>query len=313
MIFEFGPFIRFNGWHKRMVGFPRKVNQQTIGIIFGADQSIYGYFRESKRIILLLVVVKCLKTAGSPVWPNRRRAQTTMLNRLFIIPVLCAWLFACEQDTVRRTDFSVEGVDVSHYQARIDWSQVREQGMDFAFVKATEGATHADTLFCDNWEDIRAAGLMRGAYHFFRPRTSAEAQAFQFMHWVDLQPGDLPPVLDVEVLDGVAPPLVLDGLRTWLWLAELHYGVKPILYTNLKFYNRYLAGHFNEYPLWIARYNEREPVLADGDQWLFWQYGNRGSLPGVAGFVDFNVFAGDSVALEELGIPAQAVLSGRWD
>ncbi|MCB0637493.1 MAG: glycoside hydrolase family 25 protein [Lewinella sp.] len=234
-----------------------------------------------------------------------------MLKRLFTIPVLYLLLVGCEQDTVRRLDFAVEGIDVSHHQARIDWQQVAEQELDFAFVKATEGATHTDSLFCDNWEAIRSVGMIRGAYHFFRPQTSAMAQAFQFMHWVDLQPGDLPPVLDIEVLDGVPHPHLLDGLRTWLWLTELHYGVKPILYTNLKFYNRYLAGHFNEYPLWIARYSGREPILANGSAWRFWQYGNRGTLPGVDGYVDFNVFSGDSVALQELTIPSQAILSGR--
>lgn len=235
-----------------------------------------------------------------------------MYKRLIHIPLLCALLIACERETVRRVDFAVEGIDVSHYQSHIDWPTVADQGMQFAFVKATEGATHVDSLFCRNWDEMRQAGLVRGAYHFYRPRTPAELQAIQFIHRVELAPGDLPPVLDVEVLDGVSNDLLLDGLRTWLFLAELHYGVKPILYTNLKFYNRHLAGHFTDYPLWIARYNEREPVLACGSAWDFWQYGNRGTLPGIDGYVDFNVFSGDSLALLDLTIPTQAALSEEW-
>ena len=110
----------------------------------------------------------------------------------------------------------------------------------------------------------------------------------------------MPPVLDVEVLDGVSKTILINGIRTWLYQIEIRYNVKPIIYTNLKFYNKILAGHFNDYPVWIARYSFREPILASGRDWHFWQYGNRGRIKGVFGNVDFNVFNGTELDLERL-------------
>jgi len=197
-------------------------------------------------------------------------------------------------------DFEVHGIDVSHYQAKINWDTIAAQAIDFAFVKATEGTDHADTLFCNNWSDIKRVGLKRGAYHFFRPRSSVLKQAQNFMSQVNLEPGDLPPVLDVEVTDGASDELVIKRVRTWVEIIEHHYQVKPIIYTNLNFYKQYIRQNFDDYPIWIARYNTREPKLANNQQWQFWQYGNRGQLKGINGFVDFNVFKGSLLELESL-------------
>jgi len=225
------------------------------------------------------------------------------------ISVILLLLFSCQRDTARRTDFAVQGIDVSRYQLQVNWPEVAQQGIHFAFVKATEGATHTDTLFHKNWHLIREAGLRRGAYHFFRPRTDARLQALHFIDQVTLRDGDLPPVLDIEVLDKVDPRILVTDLHIWLQHIHEHYGVKPVLYTNLKFYNRYLAGHFDDYPLWIARYSEEEPVLACGRDWQFWQYGNRGKLPGIDGYVDFNVFFGDWLELDSLAYSHNTALS----
>ncbi|MEZ4986868.1 MAG: GH25 family lysozyme [Saprospiraceae bacterium] len=206
-------------------------------------------------------------------------------------------LATCQRETARRDDYAVEGIDVSRYQAVVDWELIADQGMDFVFVKATEGATHSDPFFQENWQQIKDAGMYRGAYHFYRPRTPAVDQANLFVSKVKLTPGDLPPVLDIEVLDNVSPQLLVPALKTWLTLITRHYGVKPILYTNLSFYNQYLAGQFDEYPLWIARYSDQKPVTACGREWQFWQYGHRGTLEGIDGYVDLNVFNG---SLEEL-------------
>ena len=227
----------------------------------------------------------------------------------FTITGLSFLLFGCEQETTRMPGYEVHGIDVSHYQADIDWESVAEQGIQFAFVKASEGMTLIDTLFCDNWAAMKAANIRRGAYHFFRPQTPVYEQAFNFQTAVQIEPGDLPPVLDVEVLDGVSKVKLVSSVLTWLYLSEIHYGVKPILYTNLKFYNKYLAGHFDEYPLWIARYSRRAPRPACGRDWQFWQYGNRGNLEGIEGPVDFNVFQGDMAQLDSLCYFPAPVLS----
>jgi len=217
--------------------------------------------------------------------------------------------YACQLTTVRLDEYEVHGIDVSHYQSFINWNEVAEQDIDFAFMKATEGLMLVDTLFEKNWGQSKAMGIKRGAYHFYRPTLSAEVQARNFMGAVELEHGDLPPVLDVEVLDGVSKIELLIGVRTWLYLAEIHYGVKPILYSNLKFYNKYLAGHFTEYPIWIARYSNRLPRLACGTDWQFWQYGNRGRLNGIEGDVDFNVFHGSMEELESLCVQPVSVFS----
>ncbi len=208
--------------------------------------------------------------------------------------------YGCEQHTIRRYDYPVQGIDVSHHQSRIDWSIVATEGMHFAFVKATEGITHVDSLFCYNWDSMKQEGIIRGAYHFFRPKISPLEQADNFTRSVDIEFGDLPPVLDVEVLDGVSKESLINAVRTWLYYAEIRYGVKPIIYTNIKFYNKILAGHFNDYPMWIARYGFRPPTLANGRDWHFWQYGNRGKIRGIAGNVDFNVFNGSAKDLEAI-------------
>ncbi len=215
----------------------------------------------------------------------------------------------CELPTQRMHGFEVHGIDVSHYQRHIDWEAVAAAGIHFSFIKASEGMTLTDSLFCSNWEEAKQAGIKRGAYHFFRPATPVHEQAMNFQAGVKLEPGDLPPVLDVEVLDGATRVQLVSSVLTWLYLAEIHYGVKPIIYTNLKFYNKYLAGHFEEYPLWIARYAPFQPSLSDKQPWHFWQYGNRGELSGIDGPVDFNVFRGSLGDLDSLCVRYRPVLS----
>jgi lysozyme len=217
---------------------------------------------------------------------------------------------------MRRSDYSVHGIDVSHYQKYIDWQAVADQNIHFAFIKATEGETFRDSLFCSNWEKIKDAGIRRGAYHFFRPTVPAEAQARNFIEGIELGHGDLAPVLDVEVMDGVSETDMRESVKKWLNLVESTYKIKPILYTNQKFFNRYLAGHFQDYPVWIARYHSRcKPELKASHEWQFWQYGNRGRLKGINGDVDFNVFYGSLSDLEHfcLNRPAPLLDSSKID
>ena len=229
--------------------------------------------------------------------------------RYFLSITLMTFLvYSCEYRTIRLDNFSVQGIDVSHYQSRINWDTVAAQNIQFAFVKATEGATFYDSIFCYNWEQIKRVGMKRGAYHFFRPTIPAKIQAENFIQAVHMGYGDLPPVLDVETLDGVSKKALLSSLKEWIHLIEIEYEIRPIIYTNVRFYNKYLAGHFSDYPLWIARFNNRQPRLADGKEWHFWQYGNRGQLKGIHGNVDFNVFYGHLLQLEALCLAPNAML-----
>lgn len=228
---------------------------------------------------------------------------------LFRLMLLLAFLPSCEHETIRMKGFEVHGIDVSHHQQDIEWDSVSSEGIQFAFVKATEGATHQDSRFDKNWYDMKQVGLKRGAYHFFRPMTSAEDQAMNFINIVNMEVGDLPPVLDVEVLDGTDKIHLISNMRTWLYMVELHYHIQPIIYTNQKFYNKYLDGHFDEYKIWIARYSYRKPDLENDRDWNFWQYGNEGSISGINGPVDFNVFNGNIFELDQMCLRPKPVLS----
>ncbi|KAA3633310.1 MAG: glycoside hydrolase family 25 protein [Bacteroidetes bacterium] len=206
-------------------------------------------------------------------------------------------------------DFDVHGIDVSHYQGRIDWPTVSEQGSILFLLQPLKEEITRISIFCDNWDLMRMYEIKRGAYHFFRPNTPVNLQIANFVDNVELEAGDLPPVLDVETYDGASKLEIISGMRQWLYAIEIHYNVKPIIYTNLKFFNKNLAGQFRDYPLWIARYNTREPRLADSREWDFWQYGNKGTLAGIEGYVDFNVFQGDLESLDSMCYEPAAVIS----
>lgn len=226
---------------------------------------------------------------------------------LFIISIILV-ATSCSQITQKMEGFEIHGIDVSRYQSDIDWLKVADQDISFAFVKASEGETISDNFFCKNWKEMKEAKIRRGAYHFFRPTTSVLTQAQNFMDNVILESGDLPPVLDVEVTDGVEGEELVKRVKTWLEIIELEYQIRPIIYTNLNFYNKHLADFLPEYPVWIARYNKYfEPLLTNGEEWKFWQYGNRGRVEGIHGDVDLNVFRGTIRDLESLCYNSQTI------
>lgn len=199
--------------------------------------------------------------------------------------------------------YSVHGIDVSSYQGRIDWPEVARNRVRFAFIKASEGATLRDPRFARNWREARKAGVLCGAYHYFLPNRDGKLQADLFAKTVPLAPGDLPPVLDVEATNFHDVAVLRREVARWLRLIEAHYGVRPILYSNHSFYKRHLAGHFDDYPLWLAHYEVERPTLAP-NKWIIWQHSDEAYVPGIRGVVDFNVFQGNFESLQALRIPA---------
>lgn len=212
---------------------------------------------------------------------------------LYVLSLLIAPIWATETPGARQVPaMKLQGIDVSHYQRYIAWETViTNQPLDFAFVKATEGHEYRDSLFCRNWSELRRLGVRRGAYHFFRAFGCGYDQALNFLHCVDMEAGDLAPVLDIETTDDMPTEVLLQEARIWLEIVEQRLGVKPIIYSNQKFYERYLAGEFDDYPLWVARYSDDHPTLSSR-LWDFWQYTNKGTLPGIEHDVDLNVFTG---------------------
>ncbi|MGP1536760.1 glycoside hydrolase family 25 protein [Bacteroides heparinolyticus] len=201
-------------------------------------------------------------------------------------------------------DYEVHGLDISHYQGRIDWEKLSrnkeaEYPIHFIFFKATEGGDHGDDTFTQNFGQARKHGFIRGAYHYFIPKTDARKQADFFIRTVQLTKGDLPPVLDVETIGKKSPQELKGAVKIWLDRVESHYGVKPILYTSYKFKERYLSDSiFNTYPYWIAHYYV-DFVRYEG-KWQFWQHTDVGTVPGIEEEVDLNVFNGTLGQLQAL-------------
>ncbi|MDB5202102.1 MAG: glycoside hydrolase family 25 protein [Ferruginibacter sp.] len=203
-------------------------------------------------------------------------------------------------------NYELHGIDVSRHQQTISWEdvqrmQVEDIRLKFAFIKATEGIGSVDEQFRRNWLYAQRAGMVRGAYHFFIATKSGKAQAKNFISTVQLKPGDLPPVLDVEQTYGASAKVVQKEMQEWLTLVENKWNVMPIIYTNVDFYNRILAGKFDQYPLWVAHYLVKDKPRIKRD-WSFWQHNETGHVNGISSFVDFNVFNGDSLAFEEMRI-----------
>ena len=175
----------------------------------------------------------------------------------------------------------------------------------FVMIKSTEGSSRTDNKFKENFRQAREHGLIRGAYHFWSNKSSARDQAYFFLKQVRLENGDLPPVLDVEhkPQDRNVEDFQRDIL-TWLHIVEDKYHVKPIIYTYYKFKENYLdAPVFDDYPYWIAHYYV-DKVEYKGT-WHFWQHTDAGKLPGIKGYVDFNIFNGSFYALKKLTIGNQ--------
>ncbi|MBC7511030.1 MAG: glycoside hydrolase family 25 protein [Ferruginibacter sp.] len=201
-------------------------------------------------------------------------------------------------------NYQIHGIDVSRHQQQIEWDAVKQMRVNnvaigFAFIKATEGTDLIDVAYRNNMRNALAADIPRGAYHFFTGSKSGKLQAAHFVENVYLKKGDLPPVLDVEQANGASIKDLQQRVADWLTLVEKRYKVKPIIYSNVHFYNTYLAGRFDDYPLWVAHYLEKNKPRIQRN-WTFWQHNETGHVNGIRANVDFNVFNGDSTAFNNL-------------
>lgn len=193
--------------------------------------------------------------------------------------------------------YQVRGIDVSNHQGVINWDKVKEQGYEFAFIKATEGMDFKDAFFDDNWKNTKAVGISRGAYHFFTFGSSGLDQAKILIATVPAVKDMLPIVIDIE-LGGNSKKLPTkdkfkNELTDFINEIEIVYKHKPILYLTYESYNKYIKGDFEEYRIWI-RDVFMFPKFKDGQNWILWQYCNRGRVKGIKGFVDLNTFKGSS-------------------
>ena len=196
---------------------------------------------------------------------------------------------------------TTKGVDVSYHNGTIDWAKVKAAGNEFAFIRISDGTGFHDPQFATNWAGAHAAGMLRGIYQFFRPSQDVAAQADMVIAAAGRPaPGDLPPVIDVEVTGSLAPATIAARVRTWVDRVKAGTGVDPIVYTGKFFWRDQVGGptSFAPTPLWIAQYTTLCPDLTSPwDTWAFWQYSDAGSVPGISGGIDVDRFNG---TLDEL-------------
>jgi lysozyme len=208
---------------------------------------------------------------------------------------------------------TVNGLDVFHGDGPVDWASVAAAGIEFAYVKASEGVTVTDSLFAQNWRAMKEAGVMRGAYHFFHPASSPEDQAGHLITVMgELSVGDLPPALDLEETSqthdewpGIPPEKRIGLVLRWLKKVEDATGMKSVIYTRQGWVRDNLPGAeaLKDHPLWVADFKstDKPRIPAQWAAWTFWQFSETGTMPGVGSGVDLDRFNGASSDLKMLG------------
>ena len=209
---------------------------------------------------------------------------------------------------------ALPGIDVSHHQGPIDWSQVAAAGTRFAFAKATEGRNYVDPQYATNKAGAALSGVAFGAYHFAQPDGAANDAILEADHFVDvaqLEPGDLVPVLDIERTGGLSQAQVTQWILTWLNRVTERVGVRPMVYTSphgwaTRTGDTTAVADAGYSLLWVAHWNVASPTVPganwSGNGWTFWQYGNCGTVPGIDGCVDVDWYEGGS--FDPVTIPA---------
>ncbi len=203
--------------------------------------------------------------------------------------------------------YEVRGIDVSAYQGDIDWKVLSEQGIQFAFIKATEGSSFVDEKFNVNYENAMKTNLKIGTYHFFSYDSEGSTQAENFIRNVPKKEEMLPPVIDIEFYGDkyINIPDVektQKELQVMLEKLEEYYEKKPIIYATYKSYNLYILNNFQDNYIWI-RDVYFNPRLKDNRKWIFWQYTDKARLEGYNGKekrIDVNVFNGNMKEFEKL-------------
>ena len=202
------------------------------------------------------------------------------------------------------------GIDVSHYQGSIDWGAVKSSGVQFAYIKATEGTSVTDSAFAANYTGAYDAGVVRGAYHFARPGSSSgAAQANYFAAHGGAWSADnltLPGALDLEVsgCDGLSASAMVSWIKDFTATYKADTGRDAVLYTTASWWSSCTGGSTafgSTNPMWVAHWGVSSPSVPTGwGTYTFWQYADDGSVSGISGAVDTDVFNGSADRLRAL-------------
>ncbi|GIJ45168.1 hypothetical protein Val02_20540 [Virgisporangium aliadipatigenens] len=216
-------------------------------------------------------------------------------------------------------DYSVKGIDISHHQGTVNWPAVAGTGQQFAYLKATEGTDYADPTFGTNYAGAKGNGLYAGAYHYGLPdHSSGRVQADWFLDHARYQHDGrtLPPMLDIEWPSGpsgspspcygMSPSAIVGWIRDFVDRVRERTGATTVIYTNTNWWNPCTGSNtsFGALPLFVADYSYGSegpsPMPAGWSRWTFWQYTSGGSVSGISGNVDRDVFNGSAAALKTL-------------
>ena len=273
-----------------------------------------------------MIVTLLMSACASPTQPSGTAGAS--LNQSAVLETTQLGLQVCPDGP---TTF---GIDVSRWQSTIDWGPVARDGVKYAIIRVVNGTNTYDQEFVANWTNAREAGILRGAYQYFRPGQDPIEQADHFLSALRAQGdiGELPPVIDVEETDDQPPSVVRAGVRAWIDHVQTELNVRPMIYTGRYFWGPSVCGGdlavcapFAEYPHWHAQYGTNPidppqhvegrtcPNISDTwPRWDFWQYGSRGRIDGIGGGqsdVDMNVFNG---SYEDLLAFAAENGGGNW-
>ncbi|CDX18964.1 Glycoside hydrolase family 25 [Mesorhizobium sp. ORS 3324] len=229
-----------------------------------------------------------------------------VLALAFVFLALAVWtesFFRPRAFPPDRTEFPLRGIDVSHHQGKIDWQRVAADDVAFAIIKATEGGDHVDDTFATNLREARAAGLAVGAYHFFTFCRPGADQAKNFLSTVPRGEPLLPPVVDIEFHGNCprrpSPDELSAELLAFLGPVEAAYGKPAIIYITDEAAPTYSA-HIAIRQRWLRAV----AMPPKDDDWVYWQYLDKGRVDGIEGDVDLNVLKGGPARLTELFTPA---------
>jgi lysozyme len=221
--------------------------------------------------------------------------KTGFYHSFNVLAILLGINQAAAQDMVCAAGTVLQGADVYAGNGSINWTNVSRAGVVFAYARATDGDAVTDTLFSANWPGMKAAGIVRGAFAAFEPDQNGTIQANYFLSVMGtLEPGDLPPMLEVDVTDGESAATITANITDWVNNVKAATGRVPIIYTSEGFWNSDVTSTaFSAYPLWIANYGVACPTLAEGwTNWVIWQNSDSGTVSGIGGAVDLDEFNG---------------------
>lgn len=260
--------------------------------------------RKLRRLLVQLVIVVVAAVAFyvichlymNPEWLLGKAGRTAVKLENGVV---------VRKESTPHTRLDYNGIDVSHHQGDIDWQKLREDTcVKFVYIKATEGAEIVDGSYLDNVVGARRAGIPVGSYHYLTSGSTVEEQFENFYSVVNRHHQDIVPVVDVEEegVRGWTKAEVRMNLLKMLRLIEEHYHCTPIIYSYSHFYNLTLAPEFNEYPLFLSRYEDAEPTVKGAGRHVIWQHTDQGIVNGINMPVDLDLFA-PGITLADIRMP----------